>query len=49
MAAEVNAMKTFCYKLYKSERNVKLYKQINAAALIFNHCIKLHKRYYKSN
>ena len=40
-------MKTFCFKLYKSESNVKLHKQINAAALTFNHCIALHKRYYK--
>ena len=40
-------MKTYCYKLYKSERNEKLHKQINAAGLIYNHCIALHKRYYK--
>ena len=40
-------MKTFCFKLYKSERNDKLHKQINAAGLIYNHCIALHKRYYK--
>ena len=40
-------MKTCCFKLYKSERNEKLHKQINAAELIYNHCIALHKRYYK--
>ena len=40
-------MKTFRFKLYKSERNEKLHKQINAAGLIYNHCIALHKRYYK--
>ena len=40
-------MKTFCFKLYQSERNDKLHKQINAAGLIYNHCIALHKRYYK--
>ena len=40
-------MKTFCFKLYESERNEKLHKQINAAGLIYNHCIALHKRYYK--
>ena len=40
-------MKTYRFKLYKSERNEKLNKQINAAGLIFNHCIALHKRYYK--
>lgn len=40
-------MKTFCFKLYKSEHNVKLHTQINAAALTYNHCIALHNRYYK--
>ena len=40
-------MKTFRFKLYQSERNEKLHKQINAAGLIYNHCIALHKRYYK--
>ena len=40
-------MKTFRFKLYKSEHNVKLHKQINAAGLTYNHCIALHKRYYK--
>ena len=40
-------MKTFCYKLYKSEHNAKLHAQINAAGLTYNHCIALHKRYYK--
>lgn len=40
-------MKTFRFKLYKSENNSKLHKQINAAALTYNHCIALHNRYYK--
>lgn len=40
-------MKTFCFKLYKSEHNIKLHKQINAAGLTFNHCLSLHNRYYK--
>ncbi|MBR1646362.1 MAG: transposase [Selenomonadaceae bacterium] len=40
-------MRTFCFKLYKSEHNAKLHRQINAAGLTFNHCIALHKRYYK--
>ena len=40
-------MKTFCFKLYKSEHNIKLHKQINAAGLTYNHCLALHKRYYK--
>ena len=40
-------MKTFCFKLYKSQQNAKLHMQINAAGLTFNHCIALHRRYYK--
>ena len=40
-------MKTFCFKLYKSKHNYKLIRQISAAGLIYNHCIALHKRYYR--
>lgn len=40
-------MKTYCFKLYKAKRNRKLHNQINAAGLIYNHCIALHKRYYR--
>lgn len=40
-------MKTFAFKLYCSKRNRKLHRQINAAGLIYNHCIALHKRYYR--
>ena len=40
-------MKTFCFKLYNSKRNKELHRQINAAGLIYNHCIALHRRYYK--
>ena len=39
-------MKTFCFKLYHSDHNNELMRQINAAGLIYNHCIALHKRYY---
>ncbi len=39
-------MKTYCFKLYKAKRNRSLHRQINAAGLIYNHCIALHKRYY---
>ena len=39
-------MKTYTFKLYNSKRNRKLKRQINAAGLIYNHCIALHKRYY---
>ena len=40
-------IKTLKFKLYRSHRNKKLHKQINAAGLAYNHCVKLHKRYYR--
>ena len=40
-------MKTFCFKLYHSDHNDNLMKQINVAGLLYNHCIALHKRYYR--
>ncbi|MBR2207689.1 MAG: transposase [Synergistaceae bacterium] len=40
-------MKTFCFELYHSRHNSGLHKQINAAGLIYNHCIALNKRYYR--
>lgn len=40
-------MKTFCFKLYKSEKNEKLHRKINSFGLVYNHCIALHKKYYK--
>ena len=40
-------MKTFCFKLYYSEHNYRLNRQINVAGFIYNHCIALHKRYYR--
>lgn len=40
-------MRTYCFKLYRSKRNRKLHSQINAAGRIYNHCIALHKRYYR--
>lgn len=39
--------RAYCFKLYRSKRNRQLHTQINAAALIYNHCIALHKRYYR--
>ena len=38
---------TYEYKLYSSKRNKKLHKMINLSAIIWNHCIALHKKYYK--
>ena len=40
-------MKTLKFKLYKHKRNRYLKRQINAAGVIYNHCIALHKRYYR--
>ena len=39
--------KTYQYKLYKSKRNRELEEQIEIAARIWNHCINLHKQYYR--
>ena len=40
-------MKTYCFKLYNSKHNDKLMRQINAAGLTYNHCIALHRTYYR--
>ena len=40
-------MKTFQFKLYRTDKNSKLHSQINCAGLTYNHCVALHKRYYK--
>ena len=40
-------MITYEYKLYSSRRNKKLHKMINLSAIVWNHCISLHRRYYK--
>ena len=39
--------KSFQYKLYRSKRNRRLHQQIGVAANLYNHCIALHKRYYR--
>ncbi len=39
--------KTFKFKLYQSRKNRYLHRQIDLAASIYNHCIALHKRYYR--
>ncbi len=38
---------TYKYKLYKAKRLKKIDEIINIAGIIYNHCIALHKRYYK--
>ncbi|NJL63264.1 MAG: IS200/IS605 family element transposase accessory protein TnpB [Methylacidiphilales bacterium] len=40
-------MKTLKLKLYQHKRNKFLKQAINAAGVIYNHCIALHKRYYR--
>lgn len=42
-----NSMKTLKFKLYQHKRNRHLKRTINAAGVIYNHCIALHKRYYR--
>ena len=40
-------MKTYCFKLYNSRRNRILKHKINIAGIIYNHCVALHRRYYR--
>ncbi|NEQ24475.1 MAG: transposase [Microcoleus sp. SIO2G3] len=40
-------MKTLKFKLYQHKRNRYLKRSINAAGVIYNHAIALHKRYYR--
>ncbi|MGV0027693.1 hypothetical protein [Phormidesmis priestleyi] len=40
-------MKTLKFKLYNHKRNQFLKRSINAAGVIYNHCIALHRRYYR--
>lgn len=40
-------MKTLKFKLYQHKRNRYLKRSINAAGVIYNHCVSLHRRYYR--
>ena len=40
-------IKTYCFKLYNSKKNKHLHKLIRLSAQIYNHCIALHRRYYR--
>jgi putative transposase len=40
-------VKTFCFKTYHSKKNRYIHNQISLAGEIYNHCIALHKRYYR--
>ena len=39
--------KTYCFKSYNSKQNKYLDRQISLAGSIYNHCIALHKRYFR--
>jgi putative transposase len=43
----IDDMKTLKFKLYNHKRNKYLKRTINAAGVIYNHCIALHRRYYR--
>lgn len=40
-------MKTLKFKFYSHKRNRHLKRSINAAGVIYNHAVALHKRYYR--
>ena len=40
-------LRTYKYKLYKTKKLNHIHRTINIAGIIYNHCIALHKRYYK--
>ena len=40
-------IRTYKYKLYKTKKNKHIHDVINISGIIYNHCIALHKRYYK--
>jgi putative transposase len=43
----MSAVKTYKFKLYHAKRNRHLHRQIDVAGRIWNHCIALHRRYYR--
>lgn len=38
---------TYKYKLYRNRRNKALHQRIDIAGIIWNHCIALHRRWYR--
>lgn len=40
-------IQAFKFKLYKSKKNKHINKKLSIAAHVYNHCIALHKRYYR--
>jgi putative transposase len=43
----MNIFRTYKFKLYRSKKNKRLHQQIDIAGLVYNHCIALHRRYYR--
>ena len=41
------SIRTYKYKLYKTKKDKHIHTVVNISGIIYNHCIKLHKRYYK--
>ena len=41
------SIRTYKYKLYKTKKDKHIHNIINISGIIYNHCIALHKRYYK--
>ena len=41
------SIRTYKYKLYETKRLKHLHDVVNISGIIYNHCIALHKRYYK--
>ena len=40
-------VKQFQYKIYSKPKNANLHRLINLHGMLYNHCIALHKKYYK--
>jgi putative transposase len=40
-------VKTYKFKLYRQKKNKALHQQLDIAGLIYNHCVALHRKYYK--
>jgi len=41
------SIRTYKYKLYKTKKDKYIHNIVNISGIIYNHCIALHKRYYK--
>jgi putative transposase len=39
--------KSYKFKLYRAKKNRHLHQHLDIAGLVYNHCIALHRRYYR--